>query len=175
MKNRGFTLIETVIYLALFGMLMGGAVVAAFNLFESAERQITRAALQNEGSFLMGKIQWAVSGAQAVNLPAGGTSGSQLSVNKVTGLDVDGLPIITAVTIHLPSAPGDVFIQNGAIGPLKLNGQDIQVSSLTFLHTIASGNGVDPESVQANATLTARTPNGMLLSQDFSTTVYVRR
>jgi type II secretory pathway pseudopilin PulG len=170
--SKGFTLIETIIYLALFAILIDGAVVAAFNLFENAGRELTHTMLQEEGNFLIAKINWAVSGAQSVNQPGG--YGSLLSVNKVTGLNGSGQPIVTAVTISLPSAPGDVLIQDGVVGPYALNNSNISVAKLGFLHTLASGNGIDPESVAASTTLTARTPNGAILSEDFSTVVYLR-
>ena len=57
---KGFTLIETIVYLALFSILMGGAIVAAFNIFESAGRQQTHTMLQEEGNFLIAKINEAV-------------------------------------------------------------------------------------------------------------------
>ena len=82
-KSNGFTLIETIVYLALFSIMMGGAIVALFNLFESSGRELTHIMLQEEGNFIIAKINWAISGAQSVNQPSG--YGSLLSVNKVTG------------------------------------------------------------------------------------------
>lgn len=168
---RGFTLIETIVYLALFSILMGGAVVAAFNIFEGAGRQATRTMLEEEGNFLIAKINWAVSGAQSVNEP--GSYGSKLSVNKVTSLNSAGQPVVTAVTISLPE-PGDVLIENGTSGPYALNNANVSVARLGFYHVLASGNGIDPERVEASTTLTAYAPSGALMSEDFSTVVYVR-
>jgi prepilin-type N-terminal cleavage/methylation domain-containing protein len=169
---KGFTLIETIIYLALFSILMGGAIVSAFNIFESAGRQQTHTMLQEEGDFIIAKINWAVAGASSVNQP--GSYGSLLSVNKVIGLSSSGQPIVSAVTISLPTAPGSITIQDGAVGPYALTNSNVSVTRLSFLHALASGNGVDPESVAASTTLTARAPNGAIISEDFSTIVYLR-
>jgi prepilin-type N-terminal cleavage/methylation domain-containing protein len=170
-KTRGFTLIETVVYLALFGILMSGAVTAAFTIFESADRQQTHTLLQVEGSFIIAKINWAVGGAQSINQPSG--FGSLLSVNKITRLNSSGQPVVSVVTFSLPTAPGDVIIQDGAAGPYPLNNSNVVVTRLGFLHTLAGGNGVLPESVTASTTLTARTASGALLSEDFSTIIYL--
>lgn len=171
--SRGFTLIETLVYLGLFSILIGGTLIGAFNLFESTGRQQTHTILQEEGNFVIGKIQWAVSGAEAVNNPGGGLYGSQLSVNKVTGLDGAGHSIIT--TVVLTFADPDVQIQNGTNPVEVLNNSNVRVRRIGFLHTLTSGNGVIPESVEASTTLEMLAPNGMVVSEDFSTTVYVRR
>lgn len=172
---RAFTIIETIVYLALFSILIGGAVVGAYNIFDSAGRDQAHAILQEEGNFLIGKINWAISGSSSVNAPGGGQYGSSLSVNKVTGLNGSGQPIVTTVVISLPTVPGNAQIQNGTNPLQNLNNTNVTVTQLRFLHTLPTGNGVIPESVEASTTLTARTPNGMVLSEDFSTTVYIRR
>lgn len=172
MKQRGFTLIETVIYLALFAILMSGVIAVAYNMFELSVRNQTQALLQDEGNFLMGKVSWALSGTASINQPVVGILGSQLSVNKVTGVNSSGNPIITPVVIALSGT--NVTIQEGSAPAVALNNSNIQITRLSFLHTLGTGV-ITPESVEASTTLTARTPNGMVITQDFSTTGYLRR
>ncbi len=169
--KKGFTLIEAVVYLALFGILMGGAIVAAYNAFEGMSRGQAHAMLEEEGNFLMGKINWALAGAQSVNAPTSGTVGSLLSVNKVTGISQNGTPLTQAGLIGLTGT--SAFIDEGA-DHRGLNNADVQVSRLSFLYIVSSGNGVDPSRVEASTTLTARLPNGMLVSEDFTTINYLR-
>lgn len=69
MKNRGFTLLEVLIYLALYCVLIGGAVLAAYNLFEAGGRNETVAMVDEEGQYLTAKIHWAL-GAEAAQHPA---------------------------------------------------------------------------------------------------------
>ena len=86
MKYRsGFTLIEVIIYLALFSILIGGALVSAYSLIESNERNQTKAIVQNEGAFVLAKIDWALSGIQSVDQPPFGGSGALLQVTKYGG------------------------------------------------------------------------------------------
>lgn len=69
MKNRGFTLIEVLMYLALYCVLIGGAVLAAYNVFEAGGRGETAAMVAEEGQYLTEKINWAL-GAEAAQHPA---------------------------------------------------------------------------------------------------------
>jgi type II secretory pathway pseudopilin PulG len=173
MKNhsRAFTLIEAVIYLALFGILIGGAVVAAYNMFESVGRGQTRAMMQEESEYLSGKIRWALSGAQAVTQPTAsplGTIGTLLTVVK---WDTSvGNPITlflsgTDLRLSTSSNPYDVI----------LNNSNVRISNVQFLHMQASGDGINPETIAYSFTITVLTPNGMTLREDIATTTIALR
>jgi prepilin-type N-terminal cleavage/methylation domain-containing protein len=56
--RQGFTLIEVIIYLALFSILMAGSLSAAFALCESSGHERTRAFLLEEGNFIIAKTEW---------------------------------------------------------------------------------------------------------------------
>src|SRR5262245_42467784 len=98
MKQPGFTLIEVLVYLALFTILVGGAVLAAYNVIESNGRNQTLAVLQQESNFLTGKINWALTGISDVGSPANNSTSGKLSVTKSD-------PVIGAVDIDLASTP----------------------------------------------------------------------
>ena len=107
--QKGFTLIETLIYLALFAIFFGGAAAAAYAVIETSGRNLTKSMVQEEGNFMLAKINWALSGVQTIDAPNGapapGNTGSLLSVNRITGVDAGGNPIPTDVVIDLdPSA-----------------------------------------------------------------------
>lgn len=55
LQHNGFTLIEVIIYLALFSILMAGSLSAAFALCESSGHERTRALLLDEGNFIIAK------------------------------------------------------------------------------------------------------------------------
>ena len=172
--DSGFTLIEVIVYLALFAILFGGAIAAAYNVIESSGRNQTKANLQEEGEFLVAKINWALSGVQIVSIPAVGSESSQLSVSKVTGL-YNGLPIIVYLSVRLD---GTNMVIDKGIGPVVsvvLNNSNNYVSQLVFTHASASGQGINPESASARFVLSAKTPGGMDMSQEFSTTAFLRK
>lgn len=72
MNKRGVTLIETLIYIALFALLIGGGVSSAYVLIESSDRIGVHAMLEEEGNFLLAKINWALDAGMAVEVNAEG-------------------------------------------------------------------------------------------------------
>ncbi len=168
----GFTLIETMVYLSLFSILMSGVVVSAYNIFEATGRSQTRAMMQEEGDFLIGKIDWALSGIQTVNAPiapSGGiacTESDTLSVTKWDGT-------IGTVIINLSGDSAMLARLGNLANSTPLNNSNTAVSNLLFKHCGTGGN--NPERVEAKFTLTARTPNGALMTREFFTSDYVRK
>ncbi|KKW18275.1 MAG: hypothetical protein A2131_00525 [Candidatus Sungbacteria bacterium GWC2_49_10] len=161
-KNSGFTLIETLVYLGLFSILIGGALVAAFGIFESNGRNQTKAMVQEEGQFLAAKIDWVLSGVRSVDAPPASSPGSLLSVTKYGG-----------GTVEVSLAGTDMRIQRNA-GPVRtLNNSNVKVSGVAFTHMYSGAE--NPESVEARFRVSARTPGGVDFTEDFFTVKYVRR
>jgi type II secretory pathway pseudopilin PulG len=165
-KNTvGFTLIEMLVYLGIFSILMGGIITIAYSVFDSSDHDQTKIMLQEEGNFLAAKINWALSGIQAINSPLASQSGSILSVNK---WDVSGIPI--TITIGLSGT--DIDLSRASNPPIILNASGVEVKNLVFVHNY---DGVNQENIQATFTLDARMLNGTSISQNFFTTKYLRK
>ena len=60
-KETGFTLIETLIYIALFGIILTGVITAAYPLITGADRLSQRVTAESEAQFVLHKIGWALS------------------------------------------------------------------------------------------------------------------
>ena len=169
MKFRaGFTLIETLVYLGLFSIIIGGAFVAAFGIIESNERNQTKAIVQNEGAFVLAKIDWALSGIQSVDSPPpDGTplERSLLSVTKYGGGTIK-------ISLPDPSNP-NVEIQRGTAPAKILNNSNVEITNLLFTHKKPADGNL--ESVEARFTVTARTLTGASFTEDFFTVKYIRR
>lgn len=164
-QPRGFTLIEVILYLALFAMIFGGIIVSAYNVIEGSGRTQSRAQMQEEGEFLLGKITWVLSGAQTINSPSIGDESSILSVTKYNG-----------ATLQVKLDDANLELNNaGTSTVLNASGISIVPGSLKFKHQMDSGIGINPESVESEFTLTAKTPNGQDITQDFSSTTYLRK
>jgi type II secretory pathway pseudopilin PulG len=165
--QRGFTLIEALIYLGLFSILMGGATVAAYNLFDTSVKIGTRTMLQEESDFMMAKIDWALSGAKAVTAPSAGFTGSSLIVAKWdTSL---GDPMTVAKN------GGNLTIAFGTNPAVILNNSNTLVSSVTFNHIQGTGDGTVPEAIETVLTISANTPTGALVTRTATSTVFLRR
>ncbi len=163
-NQKGFTLIEALVYIALLTLLMGGAVVTCYGILESSGRNQTQAIVQEEGDFLIAKINWALSNIHHINYPAVGGTGTSLTTTKWDNA-------IGAVTIALSGT--EVTLARGGGSAYPLTASNVSVSDLTFTHEWAGG--VSPESVIASFTIATKTPNGMPITQNFTTTVHVRR
>ena len=56
-NSLGFTLIEMLIYLALFSMIMGGAIVATYQIIQTTQALQTHILDQQEADFMFHKTQ----------------------------------------------------------------------------------------------------------------------
>ena len=164
--NSGFTLVETMIYLGLFGILIGGAIISVFTMFESQARNQNHAMISQEGNYIVGKIDWALTGATSVDV----SPSNQLLINR-NGIPSGDNPLIFQVT------SGNIYLYRNAYSAtvMPLNNTNITVTNLVLVHTIGSGSGITPESIKATFTLNTKTANGLPYSQDFSIFKYLRK
>lgn len=144
--NRGFTLIETLIYIALFALIMGSGVAASFYVIDSSEKEKAGINAIAEAQFLLRKIDWALTGADAINFPLSGTSGPSLSVNK------NGF-FSNPIVIDL--AGGRARIATGGGSPAELTGDRVIITNLLFQNIPA----VPPKPAAIKATFTANGAN----------------
>lgn len=128
-KQRGFTLIEALIYIALFALIIGGGLIAAYQLIEGTARIENKTITEAEANFLLRKFDWALNSG-VVMLPVQGDSGNTLNVwngGNLFEFTLDG----DVVTIeNLSNA--DPF--------LPLSSGRVVVSDLEFEHVAAVGD-----------------------------------
>ena len=147
--KKGFTLIEVIMYLALFALLITGALEASFNLFESSGHNAAQALLAEEGSFVVAKVQRTLAGALTVTVPAAGRAAATLRVTTASGINT--------------------------LSPTTLVGGRVTMSAVSFYHEAATGTGLVPEAVGVRFVLSTRTNEGVLLSQEFFSTTSLRK
>ncbi len=124
---------ETMIYIALFGLLMSGAIVGAYNLFEGSGRNITAVRIQEEGTFLNRKINWALSGATIASVSGGGNT---LTVTR-PDLGAQSPLVISGATANA------VTIARGIGAAVQLNSDRFPINNVQFSYQ-ASANGRPP-------------------------------
>ncbi|OGY98055.1 MAG: hypothetical protein A2855_00940 [Candidatus Liptonbacteria bacterium RIFCSPHIGHO2_01_FULL_57_28] len=130
------------VYMALLGLLMGGAILAAYQLLEDATATRIRVNTDEEANFMLRKVDWALSGATSISSPSAGSSGDTLTVAK---------PGIGSITIALDGT--DMEITRGG-DTLPLNSANVTVDSLIFTQ-IAAVPPV-PAAVQVSTTINGR-------------------
>src|SRR3989338_3513166 len=80
-KYSGFTLLEAVIYIALFAVIIGGVVGGAYQVIQSSTAAQGQALVYEEANFLLAKINWALlSGGKKICQPAAGNSSPDLDL-----------------------------------------------------------------------------------------------
>jgi type II secretory pathway pseudopilin PulG len=164
--TSGFTLIETIIYLALFTIVIGGIVVAAYAMFENADRNQAKAMLQDEQNFVMAKIALAMNNGQIINVPGNNLSGSSLYVTRYDA----GI-----AQICLSGTDVKILLSSGtcATAGTVLNNANVTVDQLLFEHVHDASTNAD--SIIYTTTISTKASNGMTLTQSASSTKYIRK
>ncbi len=158
--QKGFTLLEVIIYIALFTLLMGSAFVTAYQLIEGSNQISVKTVVQEEGNFVMRKIDWALTGLERTvgNTPSVGGSGCSqtLTLNK---LSFPENPIV----IRRNSSNGSLEMNKAGGTFTPITTANINVSCFEARIIPSSGGG--PSGVTATTTI-----NGI----EFSVTKYFR-
>src|SRR3990167_3217099 len=106
--SRGFTLIEALIYTALFSFIIGGAILAVYSILDGSARTDAALTRDADARFFLQKIAWVMNDASNIFSPTSGNDSESLSVVK----SVAGTP--TLITIDLTS--GRIFMTRD-VGP----------------------------------------------------------
>lgn len=136
-QQKGFTLIEMLIYSALFSLMMVGMLGGVYMVIQGANQSNARLLVDNEANFVLRKINWALTGASSINIPGAGFSVSILSVNK------SGVP--SPVRFRLNSENVELDPGTGTYVPLDT--ANVIIASLSFEHIPALGT--KPAAVKA--------------------------
>ncbi|MEK7642423.1 MAG: prepilin-type N-terminal cleavage/methylation domain-containing protein [Patescibacteria group bacterium] len=151
-NNTGFTLIEVIIYIALFTVLMGSAFVTAYQLLQGSDVLNQKTINQEEVNFVLHKINRALNSIATINNPASGYSNS-LTITKYDG---------TVVDIKLNA--NKIELRDGISGAyLPITTDNVKVTTLQFQYLPPVGTS--PAGITASTTI-----NGFVAS----TTKYIR-
>ncbi len=160
--KKGFTLIETIIYIALFSLLVGTVFITAYEIITSSRSLSTRTEVQNEGNFVIRKINWVLTGVEIINTPST-SKAKNLRVVKYDG-----------TKIHICLEENKIKIHEGTYGNcsdsnyINLNTDNVSVSDLEFEFIPAVGTG--PSGIKSTIIITE---NGK--DFNFSITKYLRK
>ncbi len=127
--HDGMTLIETMIYLALFSIIMLCGIVAMWNIIDATQRNRDAFMIQEEGTFITDKIAWALRGATVVH-----ATGDTLTITRPDLVDVSQSPLT------IISRDGELLLARGTNDPVSLNAHGFTVTDVTFAVTDATGD-----------------------------------
>lgn len=160
---RGFTLIETLIYIALLGLLMTGALLGALSLVQSTSRTTSATIAQEEGSFVMRKLEWAMAGMTSAPTTVDNGCSDTISITKT------GAPY----PIQFRLSSGAIqMCEDSSCTYIPLTSSNVTATCLAVSPIAASGSG--PSGVTVTATLQQKTSTPNPKSYDFTVTRYLR-
>ncbi|MEK7151153.1 MAG: prepilin-type N-terminal cleavage/methylation domain-containing protein [Patescibacteria group bacterium] len=136
-NNKGFSLIEVLIYSAIFSLMLVGVLGGVYMIIQGANQSNARLVADDEANFVLRKINWVLTGTNSINVPGAGLSGSTLSVNKA------GIILPIKVRLHLQN----IELDSGTGTYVPLDTANVVAASLSFQHIPASGN--KPPAVRA--------------------------
>ena len=84
MMQKGFTLIETIIYIALLSLMLGGVLLSIFQILQGSLRTGEKTTTQEEGNFILRKINWTLTGLSGLPTIGGSGCAQTLTTSKAT-------------------------------------------------------------------------------------------
>ncbi len=158
MNDRGFTIIEVVIYIALFSLLMGSAFITAYQIIDGSQKLNTKTTTQEEGMFVVRKLTWAITGMDPAITPVVGGSLPCSQTLQVSKLNYPNNPIRFRRT-------GNLIEMSEAFGSyVPISTANVSATCLKFRLIPPLGTG--PYGVSATSTLN---------NVDFAVTKYLRK
>lgn len=154
-KNKGFTLIETLIYSALIALIIATVVFSLYQFVTSGEKLSAKTIIEEEANFIFKKLSWGLTGAASVNSPASGATSTVLSVSKD---DYFLNPIVFDFN------SGNLRIKKGGGNFIALNSQNAPISNLIFKNIPRAGSS--PEAVETKFNINNR---------QYQMTIYLRK
>lgn len=158
---RAFTLIETLVYLALFALVMSGGMAGVESIRAVSGRTSADTLLAEEGLFVKSRIEYALRESSAINVPAT-ASATRL---EATAPGSESAKFFVSSTTLMESV--------GARSAEPLTSRFVEVSGFSAFRG-GGTNAHDPGYLTVTFTLSARTPTGIVRSEDFSVTKYLQ-
>jgi type II secretory pathway pseudopilin PulG len=165
--QKGFTLIELVIYMGMFSILIGVMSSLFGSIVEVQLESTSTSSVNQDGRYLLSKLLYDVKSVSA------NASGSAILVPANPGNTTNTLQI-TLNSINYTyslNANGNLQVVNGSTHATDvLNSYDTSISGLTFTRV---GNGGSNDTVNVAYTITSRTKesSGQQDTESFQTTL----
>ena len=140
-RNNGFTLIETLIYVAIASAMLSFALATTYQLINASDRGENQKEVVENQKLLEQKIYWALQNVSTINSPAVGPTTTSLSVDKIGFAN-------NPVVIYTDNEVVKLKQGSGAALPIT-NDAYTAVRNLTFHQFDFSGH----PAIKANATI----------------------
>jgi len=154
---RGFTLLETLIYVAIFSLLVSGLISFMSLITTTRVKNQINLEINNQGDFIIRTMTSTLKQASLINSPTLGNTAGTLSLVQA---DLARNPTIFSIS------NGTLYMTEGTNSPVALTNNKVTVSNLIFSNLSLAGT---PGSLKIQLTLTSNIANinNIILSADF--------
>ncbi|MDQ5962392.1 MAG: hypothetical protein QG653_199 [Patescibacteria group bacterium] len=166
-KNKGFSLVETLLYVTLVSIVLFSVVLLLSFLTSTRVKNATIYDVNSQGTYVMHVIVNTVRNAESIDFPTASATSSILSLTVSDGM-------LSPTVFDVSS--GTLRIKEGASNPIPITNSHVTVSSLVF-QTIAPTSSID-KTVKVSFTISYNNPNNrneMEFSQSFSGSATLRK
>lgn len=126
-NQKGFTLIELILYMAIVAFILGSLVTFAWNIIGTQAKSATEQEVFSSARYVSERIKYEIRDASGINsvTPTSISLANSVVSKNPTVIDLSG---------------GKVRIKYGASGVVNLNSTDTNVSSLVFTNYTSGDN-----------------------------------
>lgn len=125
-NSQGFTLLETIIYIALTAVFLTSIVTAAYPFISGAERLSSNVVVDSEVAFILRKISWMLNAGGPVTIP-----------NSVSGPGSTLTVTVGASNITLTLSGDQLMISEGVGTPLPINSSRVPIQNFSVSYVPA--------------------------------------
>jgi len=164
--QKGYTLIELLLYVSLVGVLLTGASTFFGVMAEARVKNQSVAEVNQQGMLAMERITQVIRGASSITSPAAGSSATSLTLVVPTGS-------LSPTVIDLASST-TLQIKEGTAAAVPLHNSKVQITSINLRNVTIGGT---PGAVQVSFTMArvnATGRNDLSYQKTFTTTAALR-
>lgn len=129
-SQQAFSLLETLVYVAIFSMLITGFAGLLSALTTTKNKLTAISEVEEQGKGIVSLMADSTRESSSVSSPSAGSSGTSLSLARFS-------PALTPMVFSLSS--GIIYVQEGASTPVALNGGGVTASNLSFSNVTSYG------------------------------------
>jgi type II secretory pathway pseudopilin PulG len=144
-NNRGFTLVETIIYIGLFALMFTGIFTSMYPIFTNAEKLTKNILTEGETAFILSKLHYALAQGisdptRFITSPSQGNEGNELVIND-GGVELFRFEEDLSNTFCTPPRVcGFITYSEDSDDPLPLNAERVFIEDFLVKHVAPNGD-----------------------------------
>jgi prepilin-type N-terminal cleavage/methylation domain-containing protein len=165
-KNKGFTLIEIILYMSLLAILLTAFTPFMLQLIKGGEKASSGQDVYSTARYISERIKFEIRNSNGI-YAASSTFNANLATTTGAIFSIIGDSPNNPTVFTVSTSTGTLFISQGASAPVALNPSSTAVSNLTF----SNNSSADNKSKNFRFTITVKNSGGKGQEYEASTTI----